>query len=205
MSAGMNFGLQGGAVLEAKAQYGSASQIVDKPADGAVTPHYDADAKVYVVPSTAPSEIATSKAWPLPVLVVVLAGGFADQLPLVPLSQRQEQDLLGLRPVQNAAAGQPRLRRAGRALWCSQLIFLKIGEPAMGDRAYIGWAVFMASLILFSTLLGIVLGEWKGTSARTRMLLAVGLLLLLGSSVAAGYSGYAKQARPKSRSPGLTG
>jgi len=63
----------------------------------------------------------------------------------------------------------------------------------MGDRAYLGWAVFMASQILFSALLGIVLREWKGTSARTRMLLTVGLLLLLGSSVAAGYSGYARQ------------
>ena len=54
------------------------------------------------------------------------------------------------------------------AIWCSQFICFKTGEPAMGKTAYIGWAVLMASAILFSTLLGILLGEWKGTSARTR-------------------------------------
>jgi L-rhamnose-H+ transport protein len=63
----------------------------------------------------------------------------------------------------------------------------------MGKTAYVGWAVLMASAILFSTLLGILLGEWKGTSGRTRTLLAGGLVLLLGSSVIAGYSGYLGQ------------
>ena len=51
-------------------------------------------------------------------------------------------------------------------------------------------------MIFFSTLLGILLGEWKGTSSRTRKLLALGLFLLLGSYVAVGYSGYAKQTSP---------
>ena len=53
----------------------------------------------------------------------------------------------------------------------------------------------MASSILFSSLLGILLGEWKGTSGRTRTLLAAGLVLLILSSVLAGYSGYLSQAR----------
>ena len=48
-------------------------------------------------------------------------------------------------------------------------------------------AVLMASMILFSTLLGIFLGEWKGTSSRTRGLLALGLMLLLSSTVLAAY------------------
>jgi hypothetical protein len=52
----------------------------------------------------------------------------------------------------------------------------------------------MASMIFFSTVLGMLLGEWKGTSRRTRALLTLGLLLLLGSYVAVGYSGHAKQA-----------
>ncbi len=60
----------------------------------------------------------------------------------------------------------------------------------MGEQAYIGWAVLMASAILFSALLGVLLGEWQGTSARTRQLLTLGMILLLGSSVIAGFSGY---------------
>ena len=69
------------------------------------------------------------------------------------------------------------------AIWCSQLICLKTGEPAMGKLKYIGWSVMFASMILFSTVLGIVLGEWKNTSARTRLLLALGLVFLVASSV----------------------
>jgi L-rhamnose-H+ transport protein len=59
----------------------------------------------------------------------------------------------------------------------------------MGSTSYIGWAVLMASQILFSQLLGLFLGEWKGTGRRTRSLLGSGLLLLIISAVLAGYAG----------------
>ena len=62
----------------------------------------------------------------------------------------------------------------------------------MGDKAYVGWAVLMASSILFSTILGILLGEWKGTGSRTKTLLGIGIAVLLGSSVITGRSGYLK-------------
>ena len=55
----------------------------------------------------------------------------------------------------------------------------------------------MASCILFSTLLGTYLGEWKGTSNRTRGLLGFGLSLLLLSSVIAGYSGKLSEDKAK--------
>jgi L-rhamnose-H+ transport protein len=57
----------------------------------------------------------------------------------------------------------------------------------MGATSYIGWAVLMASIILFSQLLGIMLGEWKGTSRRTIQRLVIGLVLLIVSSALAGY------------------
>ena len=78
-------------------------------------------------------------------------------------------------------------------IWCSQFICLKTGEPAMGAMSYVGFSVLMASTILFSTVIGIGLGEWKKTSARTRWLLAIGLVLLVTSSAISGYSGYLKQ------------
>jgi len=142
--------------------------------------------------ATAP---VTATAWKgMPVLVVVLAGGFAvNFLYCLYLNVtnrtlgdygRKDAPLLG-NLVFAALAG---------AIWCSQFICFKTGEPRMGDRSYIGWAVLMASMILFSTLLGILLGEWKGTSARTRTRLAAGLVLLILSSVVAGYSGYLKAA-----------
>ncbi len=132
----------------------------------------------------------TSVIWAgMPVLVVVLLGGF--------LVNGTWCLILNFR---NHTAGDyvsreaPLLRNlllsalAG-AIWCSQFICFKTGEPQMGATSYIGWAVLMAAAILFSQLLGVVLGEWKGTSSRTRTLLVTGLVLLIASSAIAGYSG----------------
>jgi L-rhamnose-H+ transport protein len=63
----------------------------------------------------------------------------------------------------------------------------------------------MASSILFGSLLGIWLGEWKGTSARARSLLFRGLTLLVASTIIAGYSGYlGEKAKKKAVLPGNT-
>ena len=157
MSAGMSFGLQGGAEIERLAA------------------------------TTLP---VTDPAWRgMPVLVVVLMGGFTIN-GLWCLFLNFKNKTLG----DYTKSGAPVLANivfAGLAgaIWCSQFICFKTGEPAMGKAAYIGWAVLMASAILFSTLLGIMLGEWKGTSGRTRGLLGLGLAMLLASSVLAAYSG----------------
>jgi len=132
----------------------------------------------------------TSATWKgMPVLVVVLFGGFivnATWCILLNLRNKTVGDY-----CRTDAPLFSNLVFAGLAgaIWCSQFICFKTGEPAMGKMAYVGWAVLMASAILFSTLLGILLGEWRGTSSRTRTLLACGLVLLLLSSVIAGYSG----------------
>jgi L-rhamnose-H+ transport protein len=132
----------------------------------------------------------TSNTWKgMPVLVVVLLGGFvvnAAWCLILNARNKTGGDYL--------KAGAPLVSNlvfAGLAgaIWCSQFICFKTGEPAMGSMAYIGWAVLMASAILFSTLLGIFLGEWRGTSGRTRSLLATGLFLLLLSTILAAYSG----------------
>jgi L-rhamnose-H+ transport protein len=68
-------------------------------------------------------------------------------------------------------------------IWAMQFAFLKIGEPLCGDMAYIGFAVLMGSSVLFSSLLGMILGEWKGTGSKTRAFLAIGLVLLAISIV----------------------
>jgi L-rhamnose-H+ transport protein len=133
----------------------------------------------------------------MPVLVVVLLGGFTVNFIwciLLNIKNRSASDYIR----QDGPALLANFVFAGLAglVWCSQFICFKTGEPAMGDQAYVGWQVLMASAILFSTLLGIFLGEWKGTSAKTRSLLAVGLILLVLSSVVAGYSGYLGQKKP---------
>ena len=138
----------------------------------------------------------TSNTWKgIPVLVVVLLGGFTINF-LWCLFLNMKNKTTG----DYVKSGTPivaNLLFAGLAgaIWCSQFISFKTGEPPMGKMGYIGWAVLMASAILFSTLLGLFLGEWKGTSQRTHRLLAIGLVLLIGSTVIAGYSGYLGQSK----------
>jgi L-rhamnose-H+ transport protein len=141
--------------------------------------------------STAP---VTSVTWKgMPVLVMALLGGFTVNF-LWCLFLNSKNKTLG----DYSKAGAPLLANVVFAavaggIWCSQFICFKTGQPAMGKMDYVGWSVLMASQILFSSLLGISLGEWKGTGGRTCTLLALGLLLLLASAVVAGYSGYLGQ------------
>lgn len=148
-------------------------------------------------------EPVTSLAWRgMPVLVVVLLGGFTINA-LWCLFLNLKNKTLGDYTKKGAPIGN-NLLFAGLAgaIWCSQFIAFKTGEPKMGDMAYIGWAVLMASAIGFSTVLGILLGEWKGTSKTTRSRLAGGLTLLIASAVLAAYSGrLAKAVDPAPAAP----
>ena len=134
-------------------------------------------------------EPATSVVWAgMPVLVMVLLGGFiVNGGWCLALNIRNKTAADYARPGAPVGANLLFSAIAG-AIWCSQFICFKTGEPQMGAISYIGWAVLMASQILFSQLLGVMLGEWKGTSSRTIRLLAVGLVLLLASSAVAGYA-----------------
>ena len=45
----------------------------------------------------------------------------------------------------------------------------------------------MSSIIIFATLWGLGLREWQGASGRSLVLLTVGLLVLVGSTVVIGF------------------
>jgi L-rhamnose-H+ transport protein len=71
-----------------------------------------------------------------------------------------------------------------------QFFFYSMGETQMGDYKFSSWTLHMASIIIFSTLWGIFLREWKGSGPRTRRLLSAGLALLVASTVVVGYGNY---------------
>jgi L-rhamnose-H+ transport protein len=198
-SSGMSFGLQGGQITEYKARFGSQTRLVKSedavvpPTDlvGAAGVFYDKDARTWVAPRASEGESTTSQTWRgMPILVVVLAGGFVVNFLYCLYLNLKNKTVGDYAKKDTPLVGNLFFAGLAGAIWCCQFICFKTGEPAMGQRAYIGWAVLMASAILFSTLLGILLGEWNGTSRRTRTRLAAGLVLLLLSSVIAGYSGY---------------
>ena len=53
--------------------------------------------------------------------------------------------------------------------WYMQFFFYTMGETQMGRYKFSSWTLHMASIIIFSTLWGIALKEWKGAGGRTRM------------------------------------
>jgi len=74
--------------------------------------------------------------------------------------------------------------------WYMQFFFYSMGETQMGDYKFSSWTLHMASIIIFSTLWGIALKEWKGSSLRTHVLIALGLVVLVGSTLIVGYGNY---------------
>ncbi len=74
--------------------------------------------------------------------------------------------------------------------WYFQFFFYTMGETQMGRFKFSSWTLHMASIIIFSTLWGIALKEWRGTGLRTRLLVACTLLVLVGSTVIVGYGNY---------------
>src|ERR1700693_1490442 len=76
------------------------------------------------------------------------------------------------------------------ATWYMQFFFYTMGETQMGRYKFSSWTLHMASIIIFSTLWGIALKEWRGVSRRTKTLVFLTLLTLVGSTVIVGYGNY---------------
>src|SRR5271156_237400 len=149
----------------------------------------------------------------LPVLVVVLWGGvltnFLWSLFLIVKNHSfaQFSGAPGINPM-GAAGEMPEeanLRLCGQTLvknyilaalagviWYFQFFFYSMGQTKMGKYDFSSWTLHMASIIIFATLWGIALKEWKGTSRRTKALVALGLFLLVASTVVVGYGNYLK-------------
>jgi len=137
----------------------------------------------------------------LPVLIVTLAGGFLTNVVwcvFLAAKNRSAGDY--------ARAGAPLLANyllcslAGLT-WYLQFFFYSMGTTRMGPYDFSSWTLHMASIIIFGTLWGVALHEWRGTTAGTRRLVAAGLVLLIASTVIVGYGNYlAAQAASSPRS-----
>eukprot|EP00052_Salpingoeca_macrocollata_P017839 m.145992 g.145992 ORF g.145992 m.145992 type:complete len:371 (-) comp20516_c0_seq7:48-1160(-) len=65
-------------------------------------------------------------------------------------------------------------------LWYSGNILYGIGVQIIGSLGTVlGWPVFMSFMVIAANVFGFSTGEWKGTTARAKAIMAVGLLILL--------------------------
>ena len=168
----------------------------------------------------------TSTMWQgLPVLVVVLSGGFTTnfvwcaalnlrnhsygeylRIPKDPTKSASEHpsienaiDAAGTEMAMEFDARQGPAPSLGwnylfsalaGATWYMQFFFYTMGETQMGRYKFSSWTLHMASIIIFSTLWGIALKEWRGVSRRTKVLVFLTLLTLISSTVIVGYGNY---------------
>jgi L-rhamnose-H+ transport protein len=165
----------------------------------------------------------------LPVLVVVLLGGFATNFVwtvLLNIRNRTGHEYVasrvplnayesGPQPIEETALTGPTagaFSSASTALlsetvkvplgrnyllcalagvtWYMQFFFYTMGETQMGAYKFSSWTIHMASIIIFSTLWGIGLKEWKGAGRFSIYLLTAGLAVLMGSTIIIGYGNY---------------
>jgi L-rhamnose-H+ transport protein len=155
----------------------------------------------------------------LPVLIVVLWGGFCTNLVwsvILIIRNRSAGQFLGapgINPMGTSTSGETlanvdplestdgRLRPAtltrnyvlaamAGVIWYFQFFFYSMGQTLMGKYDFSSWTLHMASIIIFATLWGIALKEWQDTSKRTKLLVTCGLFLLVTSTVVVGYGNY---------------
>ena len=130
----------------------------------------------------AAKEAGTPAAWcGMPVLMVVLWGGLIVNVAWCLWQNKKNGSFGDYGKMFGGNFAAIVLAGLAGVIWACQFACQKIGEPQMGDLKYIGFAVVMGSSIFFSSLLGLLMGEWKGTGAKTKGCLALGILVLLVS------------------------
>jgi L-rhamnose-H+ transport protein len=71
--------------------------------------------------------------------------------------------------------------------WFFQFFFYGMGQTKLGeDYHFASWSIHMAFIVVFLNLWGLIFNEWHGTSQKTKSLVWVGILILIGSTVVIG-------------------
>lgn len=74
--------------------------------------------------------------------------------------------------------------------WYMQFFFYSMGTTKMGKYDFSSWTLHMASIIIFSSIWGLTLKEWDGTSKKTKNLVLAGILILVFATVVVGFGNY---------------
>jgi L-rhamnose-H+ transport protein len=130
----------------------------------------------------------------LPVLIVALFGGFVTNCIWcvgLAIKNKSAGQYVGKTDPASSEAASPLRNYIFCALagvtWYLQFFFYGMGSTQMGKYDFSSWTLHMASIIIFSTLWGIALKEWKGTSKATHFWIGAGLLVLILSTMVIGY------------------
>ena len=82
--------------------------------------------------------------------------------------------------------------------WYGQFFFYNLGHVYLGKKFdFSSWAIHMTMLVLFSSVVGIVLREWRGCRRVTDVMIATALLVLVGAVLLLSYGNYLGEAATK--------
>jgi L-rhamnose-H+ transport protein len=135
----------------------------------------------------------------LPVLILVLAGGFTTNLVWCTILHARNgtaaQYFRSAAKVGRSRMAVPLmfnylLCTAAGFTWYFQFFFYTMGEAQMGTYRFSSWTLHMASIMIFGTLWGLALHEWRGAGTRTMRLLAMSVAVLVLSTLVVGYGNY---------------
>jgi L-rhamnose-H+ transport protein len=144
----------------------------------------------------------------LPTMIVVLLGGFTTNVIwclILSFNNRSFPEYFG---IVKASADEPSssspapiktkapllnnyvFSALAGITWYLQFFFYSMGTVKMGAYDFSSWTLHMASIIIFSSIWGIALHEWKGSSKKTFNVLFAGIGVLVFSTVVVGYGNY---------------
>ena len=136
----------------------------------------------------------------LPVLIIVLLGGFTTNLIWCSALNlrnkslgdyfKREQAIPAAHTVRVPLLANYLFSALAGTLWYLQFFFYSMGTTKMGRYDFSSWTLHMASIIIFGTLVGLCLAEWRGVSRRTHWIMRWGLVVLVSSTVVIGYGNY---------------
>jgi L-rhamnose-H+ transport protein len=152
----------------------------------------------------------------LPVLIIVLAGGFTTNFVwCLALNIRNKTWGNYFKREEPAVPSENSTARTGSVpllenyvfcalagtIWYLQFFFYGMGTSKMGRFDFSSWTLHMASIIIFGTLVGVYLSEWQGVSRRTHWLMIFGLIVLVASTMVIGYGNYLNKTNTASDGP----
>ncbi len=118
------------------------------------------------------------------ILIITLVGGFATNFAWCLFLSFKNKSFADAK-----AAGAGRgivymlLCALGGLLWYCQFFLYGMGQTKLSEQyAFASWAILMAFVIVFAGVIGLLIGEWKGSSKLTKAVLWLGILVLAAST-----------------------
>ncbi len=139
------------------------------------------------------ANLGTAGIWcNLPVLIVAFAGGLTTNLIwCVYLNVRNGSAKDYLSNTKGSQSANYLWCALGGFTWYLQFMFYSMGETQLGEEyKFSSWTLHMAFIIIFGTLWGLWLREWKGVKSATTTLVWTGIAVLVLSTVVVGIGNY---------------